>query len=108
MKIQLCKYFETNNIITPEHHGGRFGHSTVFAKACMDYDNSMESNIVEVSSTTALVLNELKPVLKVMDMEMRKEIVTAKVISIVSYGPALYVGQTDVIKRKIEVILMRC
>merc|ERR1711954_365269 len=33
---QLVSYFETNNIIPVNHHGGRQGHSTLSAKMAID------------------------------------------------------------------------
>ena len=36
LKRQLSSYFEGNNLILKNHHGGRKGHSTVTARAVID------------------------------------------------------------------------
>ena len=38
MKRQIISYLENNNLISDEHHGGREGHSTISAKAIIDYN----------------------------------------------------------------------
>ena len=38
MKRQIVSYLENNYFISDEHHGGREGHSTITAKAIIDYN----------------------------------------------------------------------
>ena len=56
LKRQLEDFIDVNNIIPPEHHGGRRVHSTVSAKSIIDYN---VGKVKEIRKSTCLITTDL-------------------------------------------------
>ena len=50
----------------------------------------------------------LRPTIKLLPIETRREIVISKVLSKINYGSALFTGQTASIKRQLNTLTMEC
>ena len=68
----------------------------------------MASHVQKLNSKVSNSIRTLSPVLAKLDIEKRKQLVMAKITSQVDYGLAIYLGQTDDIRRKINTVRMKC
>ena len=67
IKYNLETYFENNNILNPNHHGGRKGHSPVTAKATLDH--ILEKNY-EANLATCILSTDLSSAFDTIDHKM--------------------------------------
>ena len=67
MKRQLSKFFEDNDVIPPEHHGGRVGHSTMSAKSVVDYN---AGKLAETKKAACIITTDLTAAYDTVDHEI--------------------------------------
>ena len=67
LKNQLTEFIESNNIIPPEHHGGRSNHSTVTANTIIDYNSGKTT---EEHKTPCIVTTDLSAAYDTVDHAM--------------------------------------
>merc|ERR1711954_513888 len=70
-------------------------------------DNKLSHHMAKVKGPIYKTLSEIKPYLGFLNIKQRREIIYSKALSILSYGLALYAGQTEEIKDKMTAIMMR-
>ena len=71
----------------------------------MSPDGKLTNHTNKIKGPVYHTLSKLKPVLKFMNLDQRREVVYAKA-SIAKYGLALYVGQTETVKDRLTTIFM--
>ena len=70
--------------------------------------NTMETHFFRIKSAVHHSAYLLKPALKHLNLNQRKEVVNAKILSKLSYGLALYIGQSEQVKSKLYALIMFC
>ena len=70
-------------------------------------DNKLSHHMAKVKGPIYKTLSEIKPYLGFLNIKQRREIIYSKALSILSYGLALYAGQTEEVKDKMTAIMMR-
>ena len=70
--------------------------------------DSLDSHLNMVGGRVSSILAELKPLLRYMNLETRKEVIYSKAASILLYGSELFTGLSEWSRNRFYVILMRC
>ena len=68
--------------------------------------NSMIEQVNKIRGITLKNLAEIRPHLRFMSLENRRQVVYAKVLGAAMYGLEIYAGQTELIKDKLTAIIM--
>ena len=70
IKRHLSNYLESNNLILPEHHGGRESHSTMTAKSILDYKMT---NAIDEDKYCAVLSTDLSSAFDTVNLKILKE-----------------------------------
>ena len=70
-------------------------------------DLNLNHHINKIRGPTYKALSIVKPYLRYMNLDQRRQMIEAKVLSIPTYGIALYLGQSQQTKDRITTIFMR-
>ena len=70
--------------------------------------NKIKSHLYKLNANVSNSIKLMSHVLPKININKRKQLLMSKVTYQVDYGAALYIGQTDDIKRKVNTIRMKC